>query len=613
MRLLRACKNFKGLISGHISNLSIFKKLIISFVIIVILPLLISFYVFQNTVNNLIVGQISSETMNSIKLISNSFDDLLKKMSSIALYVNEDEGIKDLMMRQVLNEATGTALNPGDENLSRLGTINKFNSIISNIAFNMMRTRCFITIITTDGQRYTNWPNDGKSSDTYLEKYISGENTAKGTNLIWKGIEKNYVESDAGSDPYVFTLVKNIYDSSGKIRYGTFIISVPEKEISRLLASENRFEKRVILDSNMNVVSSTMKEWLDKPFRDICGSGFPPAQNGYFTDMVVNGDESIFSYNTIGGWKIVDIKSYDSITEQLNSVRNGLILINALFVLVFLAISALLARNISKPLRRLTALMLKTDLESSYTVQPGTRHDEIGILEGSFNIMRNNIKTLIQDNMEKERKKRDAELKSLQAQISPHFLFNTLNAVRWAAINNNTKKAADMVLALSNLLRMTVVKGDELITVEQELENLKNYSAIFQMRHSIEFELVSNMDDEIKNYRIPKLLLQPLVENSIIHGFDGITSGGIIEISGSREEDCVIIRVKDNGTGIDTTALPENEDRTRSSFSGIGIKNVDERIKLYYGEKYGLTITGRKGFGTTAEIRLPLPDGTVIA
>ena len=256
--------------------------------------------------------------------------------------------------------------------------------------------------------------------------------------------------------------------------------------------------------------------------------------------------------------------------------------------------------------------MLKTDLESPYAGETGTRHDEIGILEDSFNIMRNNIKMLMQDNTDKERKKRDAELKSLQAQISPHFLFNTLNAVRWAALNNNTKKAADMVLALSNLLRMTVVKGDELITVEQELENLKNYSAIFQMRHAIEFELISNMDEEIKKYRIPKLLLQPLVENAIIHGFEGITSGGVIEISGVREEGCILICVKDNGIGMDTEALPEEEDKTRPRFSGIGINNVDERIKLYYGEKFGLRISGRKGEGTTAEIRLPLQEGTVV-
>ena len=137
--------------------------------------------------------------------------------------------------------------------------------------------------------------------------------------------------------------------------------------------------------------------------------------------------------------------------------------------------------------------------------------------------MRNNIKMLMQDNMDKERKKRDAELKSLQAQISPHFLFNTLNAVRWAAINNNTKKAADMVFALSNLLRMTVVKGNELITVEEEIENLKNYTAIFQMRHSIEFQLTCDIEEDIKQYKIPKLLLQPLVENAIIHGFEGIS------------------------------------------------------------------------------------------
>jgi two-component system, sensor histidine kinase YesM len=250
-------------------------------------------------------------------------------------------------------------------------------------------------------------------------------------------------------------------------------------------------------------------------------------------------------------------------------------------------------------------MMLKTDLDSSYIEIANTRRDEIGILEGSFNIMRNNIKMLMQDNMDKERKKRDAELKSLQAQISPHFLFNTLNAVRWAAINNNTKKAADMVFALSNLLRMTVVKGNELITVEEEIENLKNYAAIFQMRHSIDFKLTCDLADDIKKYKIPKLLLQPLVENAIIHGFEGISSGGLIEITGNKKEGFVILCVEDNGAGMEINSTLKEEDLSKFKFSGIGVYNVDERIKLYFGEKYGLNIISSVGEGTVVEVRLP--------
>lgn len=605
MKIAGICKNVIKLILTNIGSMNTFRKLIITFIIIIFVPLMLSFYIFQKAANDMTVGQISSETSNSIELVSNSIDSLLKKITSLALYVNDDESIKELIMQEIGDSDAYSFSNRENENLNKLSRINKFNSIISNMAFNMMGTRCYITIVTSSGQKYTNWTYERAGSDSYLNRYMPGNTTDKGTSLIWKGIEKNYIESDAGLHPYVMTLVKNIYNAIGENQYGTFVISVPEDEISKLMTTENQLQKRVILDANMNVISSTVKEWLNKPFKNICDCVFPEEPKGYFVIDDVKGDKSIISYNTIRNWKVVDIKSYDAITKQLGNVRNRLLIIDAIFILVFLGISAGIAQNISKPLRKLARLMLKTDFESSYGDQTGKRHDEIGILEESFNIMRENIKALMQDNLDKERKKRDAELKSLQAQISPHFLFNTLNAVRWAAINNNVKKAADMVLALSNLLRMTIVNGDELITVEEELENLKNYSAIFQMRHSIEFQLFCDIEEDIRQYRIPKLLLQPLVENAIIHGFEGITTGGVIDITGSKKDGFVILCVKDNGVGINTDSGLREEEAGKFKFSGIGIKNIDERIKLYFGEKYGLKLTGNDGKGTSAEVWLP--------
>ncbi|HEX2947825.1 MAG TPA: sensor histidine kinase [Clostridia bacterium] len=582
-----------------------FTRLIIAFIIIIFVPFAISFYVFQKTANDMTMSQISSETSNSIELVSNSIDSLLKKMASIALYVNDDESIKELIQQEIEDSDASSFSNRENKNLSKLNRINKFNGFISNMAFNMIGTRCYITIITSSGQKYTNWTYEGAGSDSYLNRYMPGNTRDKGTNLIWKGIEKNYIESETNLHPYVMTLVKNIYNASGENQYGTFVISVPEDEISKLMTAENQQQKRVILNENLDVISSTVKEWLNKPFMNVYDCIFPEEQKGYFVIDDAKGNKSIISYNTIRNWKVVDIKSYDAITEQLGKVRNQLLIINAIFILAFWGISAVIARNISKPLRKLAKLMLKTDLDSSYGDQTVKRHDEIGILEENFNTMRKNIKSLMQDNMDKERKKRDAELKSLQAQISPHFLFNTLNAVRWAAINNNAKKAADMVLALTNLLRMTIVKGDELITVEEEIENLKNYSAIFQMRHSIEFQLCCNIEEDIRQYGIPKLLLQPLVENAIIHGFEGIVTGGVIDITGMKRDGFVVLCVKDNGVGMSPDSGLRGEDTGKLKFSGIGIRNVDERIKLYFGEEYGLRLVSTEGKGTSAEVWLP--------
>jgi two-component system sensor histidine kinase YesM len=204
-----------------------------------------------------------------------------------------------------------------------------------------------------------------------------------------------------------------------------------------------------------------------------------------------------------------------------------------------------------------------------------------------------------------ERKKRDAELKALQAQISPHFLFNTLSTIRWAAINGHNKKAADMVLLLSNLLRQTIVKDDEYITLEEEFSNLRHYAELFQLRQSVEFTFEENLPDELKSYRVPKLLLQPLVENAIIHGFENLANGGVIHVSGEIHSDGVSLRITDNGAGMDTNSLKNKAKAKDFTFSGIGTANVDERIKLNFGKRYGLHIKSSPGCGTTAEILLP--------
>jgi hypothetical protein len=284
------------------------------------------------------------------------YKNVLLVFPTIALLNENTESIKELIQQEMEDSDAPPFSNRENKNLSKLNRINKFNGFISNMAFNMIGTRCYITIITSSGQKYTNWAYEGAGSDSYLNRYMPGETMDKGTNLIWKGIEKNYIESDTNLHPYVMTLVKNIYNASGEIQYGTFVISVPEDEISKLMTTENQLQKRVILNENLDVISSTVKEWLNKPFKNIYDCIFPEEQKGYFVIDDTKGNKSIISYNTIGNWKVVDIKSYDAITEQLGKVRNQLLIINAIFILAFWGISAVIARNIPKPLRKLARL-----------------------------------------------------------------------------------------------------------------------------------------------------------------------------------------------------------------------------------------------------------------
>ena len=590
-------------------NFSIFQKLVTAFVIVIIIPLTLSFYYAQKTSGDLVVRQVTSETENSIKLVANTIDSMQQNMYSLAMYVNDDQNIRQLIAQASHDANNKDEMSASTISLRKLERINKFNDIISNISFNMMGIRSYITIATLSGEVYTNWSSESGLSEAFQRRLAVDEfDDEESTGEIWREFEPNYVKSDRNQYPHVLTLGKNIVYVRDKAVQGTILISVTEQSLSELLATEDQLQNRAILDKDFNVISATCKDWIGNEFSSLYNTEFPSRPSGSFIFKESNKQSYIISYETLRDWTIVDVKSYSSVTSQVNAVRNSLLLTNALFMATFIIIAAIIARSISRPMQQLAKMMLEpnaNDLAVGQKSGKSVRRDEVGILEENFRIMSENNRLLMQNNIDIERKKRDAELKALQAQISPHFLFNTLNAIRWAAINNHNKKAANMVLALSNLLRMTIVKGDEFITLEEELENLRNYTLLFQMRHSTEFTFVNSITENLKDYKVPKLLLQPLVENAIIHGFENMPSGGIVDVSSEIIDDNVFLRVSDNGSGFmhidsDTPVFRELK------FSGIGITNVDERIKLCFGQKYGISIKDNSPkAGTTIEIILP--------
>jgi Predicted signal transduction protein with a C-terminal ATPase domain len=585
----------------NFNNLFIFNKLIISFLIIILLPLTVIFFQSQNTVNKVVVEQLSRNSMNSLQLVGNSVDSLFKRMNSIALYVSEDKSVKELLAQESISNVSNSEYTRL-QRLEKLSRINMFNNIIDNLAFNMLGTKNYITFITKNGMYFSNWSYEGQSSLEYLNSY-SGH--IGSTNLLWKGIESNYVDRDKDIAPYVITLEKSIFDSASQKQYGTLLISIPENEISKLIDIKDSQQQRILLNNNGIIVSSTEKNWLNNNITNIFNIEIPfNQQEGAFLFNHDN-QELLLTWYSFDKWILLDISSYSVMNDAINYAQNSLLITCLIFGIIFILFSSVIARNISNPIKKLAHSMLNADPEHFTYDKLSNRKDEIGILENSFITMKMNIKQLMLENKEKEQRKREDELKLLQAQISPHFLFNTLNTVRWAAINNNTKKVADMVLALLNLLRMTVAKGDELIFVNEEIETLKNYAALFQMRHSVKFQLICDIPEDIQNYKIPKLLLQPLVENALIHGFDGIQDG-CITIIGLYRDDHIILSVRDNGVGmqLNETEISEHNSR-KSKFSGMGINNVDARIKLYYGDTHGLTIHSTLGKGTLIEVKLP--------
>jgi two-component system sensor histidine kinase YesM len=222
---------------------------------------------------------------------------------------------------------------------------------------------------------------------------------------------------------------------------------------------------------------------------------------------------------------------------------------------------------------------------------------------------------LMEQNVEEQRQKRKSELKALQAQINPHFLYNTLDSIIWMAEWGKTKEVVLMTSSLAKLLRQSISNQNELVRVEEEVEYTRSYLTIQKMRYKDKLEYEILVNPEIQSKKIPKLVLQPLVENAIYHGIKYKEGKGVVCIDGYKEGSSMVLKVQDDGIGMNEEQLKKifEKRETDTRRNGVGVLNVHERIQLYYGKEYGLKFSSIEGFGTTVEIRIPWEEGGVKA
>lgn len=588
-------------ITKRLNSINLLSKLLICFIIIIVLPLTIVYSYSYNTIKNIMVDNTYNDTLKSLTIISKDLNDVFNNMITTCIYVNNDHNIKGFLSDKSL---TSQSSDP-NQKIKLLEDLNYLNGFFNNIINTNFSDNIYFTLLDSDGVRFTNWEQSISHSNNYLDKYLKDFNTSS-YYIQWDNIEKNYIDSEKLSSPYVITLKKDLFDTNNYKKYGVFVVSIPEKEIRSVMLGNDSKAKRLIVCGDI-IVSAYNDYYVGKNINQIFNCKIPNDGKGYFTNTNQSGQRDLVVYNKVANtdYYLVEMKSYDMFINPINEQRDKLLFIYVICVLIFTIAAWIISKGISTPLHKLAKEMKNLDIDTQDDVSNIKRKDEIGILQKSFYRMKIDIKNLIDDNIQKERKKRSAELEMLQAQISPHFLFNTLNSIRWAAINNNNEKAANMVLSLVKLLRMTINKDGELITIENEIDNVNNYISILQMRHSVNISVEVNIDEELKEYKIPRLLLQPIIENSIIHGASDERSEINIKISIYKSESECIILIEDNGKGFDVGEI-NNEKVKNIKFSGIGLNNIDGRIKLYFGDCYGLQVKSQINNGTTVIINLPL-------
>lgn len=445
---------------------------------------------------------------------------------------------------------------------------------------------------------------------------------------------------DAGGEPVVSsTHVQNII----KGKY-TYVVS-----LSRLItdAVTGRADGVVLVDLNYARISDLCKN-ISLGKRGyifiVDGSGelvYHPQQQLIYSKLKSENIDEILTlsegvYEPVGeegkiytirtcryaDWRVVGVTYTDELSVNTPYMQRNFSAAGVLFILFATLTAYYIAHRISKPIKDLQKSMSEFERGNFDAKVEIKSRDEVGELAKRYNIMTDRLKELMEQNALEHELKRKNELKVLQSQINPHFLYNTLDSIIWMAENGQTQDVILMTSSLAKLFRISISKGQELITVENELLYIKSYLTIQERRYKDKFTYVFDVDSSLLPTFMLKLLLQPLVENAIYHGIKNIEGKGTIRITGRRDGTKAYLRVEDDGAGMsaeelknvneilsggaDAAGIAEDTGQVAGKTGGVGIMNVNQRLKLYFGDEYGLRFESEYEKGTVATIVMPV-------
>ena len=416
-----------------------------------------------------------------------------------------------------------------------------------------------------------------------------------------------------GKKQYVFSASRRILNSDGN-EVGTLLINIDEVYLSDIYQSAlNGTNVIYIIDSNGNIISHTNKDMRGMNFINVENFKKLYGENDFRLTKKSVGEYLISNYHdTQTGWTIIEEMPSSFVLSDVYRAYIIISIIIGICFLISLVISYLVAGKVSKPLLDLCDSLNQVKEGNFDVVSKVAGYDEINLLKSSFNGMAQEIKKLLEDIKNKEAYKRRIENDLLRAQINPHFLYNTLFSIKCLAETRRPEEVSEMISALIDFLKMTLRKDADLICLSEEFIITEKYLVLQQMRYGDKLSFEFEPDEKTTQCMVPALILQPIVENAIFHGIEAKNEMGIIVISSEIQNERLIISISDDGAGMNEDTLERvidtctNKEYTRNE--SIGIANVSGRIKVDFGNEYGLHIESEAGIGTTVTIELPIID-----
>lgn len=535
-------------------------------------------------------------TQTIIQQMNQNIDSYIDYMENISYLVSSNEDVQSYLFGEETDpEARARILN-------QFKTILDSRSDILNLGIIGENGRMLIN----DAQRLANPDLDISTQEWY-------------TNAL-TGAASSYLSSShvqhiiSGERPWVITLsrgIRNKNTGAANQKEGVFFIDLNYSAISELCNQSMVGNQgyAFILDAEGNIVYHPQQQQL---YNELQTENISLIM-GTDSDTVLSGKGSAERLYSISrsektGWTVVDCVRVEELLRKSNRAQSLYVLVAMGLMILALFFSRFISRSITQPIQQLCASMRRvqegdfsaSDIEVDF-------QNEVGSLTTSFNVMTHRIQELMEQNIKEQEAKRKSELKALQSQINPHFLYNTLDSIIWMAEGRKNEEVVLMTASLARLLRQSISNEDEVVSVGQEVEYARGYLTIQKMRYKDKMEFQIDVDPSILSIPLIKLVLQPVIENAIYHGLKYKESKGLLLVKGFMEKENAVIQVIDNGVGMDEETLAHIYDRHKVNYrsNGVGVYNVQKRLQLYYGSQYGITYDSQLGMGTTATITIP--------
>ena len=461
-----------------------------------------------------------------------------------------------------------------------------------------------ITTYDENGSLLDCWAQAGRTPKSDILRNLSFDLTTA-RRLGHGYISTPHVESIFDSYyPWVVSVIRAVPGDGGSSRWLAVDLSFKELAATINNVSIGQHGYCYLMDERGNMVYHPQQQLIYSDLKQ---------ENTALTAELADGahveGNTIYTVQTLssGSWRVVGVSSVQElITDGLQEVLR-ISVISALFILAaMLMLSVLLSRMLSQPIQNLVSAMRSFEKNAdNFSYEPVTGVREVQNLSVSFEHMVRKIQKLMARVRSEEVNLRKTELKALQAQINPHFLYNTLDSISWMCEQGKNAEAVVMVNALARLFRISISKGHELIPIRSEVQHAQSYLQIQSVRYKEQFSYHFDVEEDCTEYLCNKITLQPIIENAIYHGVNGLVDEGHIEIRVRAEGEDVLFTVEDNGVGMEPEQIEEIFRRKPDGKSGIGIKNVNDRLKIWFGDAYGITIESVPDEGTKVTVRMP--------